>query len=491
MGVCGADPIAVTEGMEHLSPIGDDERATLQRLGCAGNTRMACSARMHGHGKVRVELEPHKAGQTQPTGVDDAPPVAADPDIRSVVIIGNGIAGITAAEHARRLHPTCEIHVLSREKHAPYNRMGIAHLINDRSGMQGLHLLPESWHRERRITSWLNTQVAEINVEARHVRLATNESIAFDRLILANGSSSWVPPIEGFGAPGSFVLREADEAMGLRDYVQRHGSRTAVVAGAGLLGLEAAHALQKLGLEVTVLSNTETILDRQLDAQSGQLLQTKLASQGIRILTRAEARTLGKDNRGHLGTVVLNDGSRLPADIFLACTGVKPNVELAKSCGIATGRGILVDKHMRTSLPDVYAAGDVAEHEGIAFGLWPVAVEQGEVAATNALGGHREYRGYVPATMLKVSGVDLLSVGNINAGPGETEIVDAQPECFQYRKLVLSSDRLVGAILFGYPEQASLIASLTKQGADLSSVSATLRRGDWGILAKLEMAAAA
>lgn len=491
MGVCGADPIAVTEGMEHLSVIGDDERATLKRLGCADNTRMACSARMRGHGLVKIELEPHRQNQPRLV-VAGGTSVVCDPTIRSVVIIGNGIAGITAAEHVRRLHQECEIHVISRENHLLYNRMGISRLINGRSGMHGLHLLPESWYQEQRITNWLNTHVVSIDTEQRQVHLATNEHVAYDRLILANGSSAWVPPIKGFGVQGSFILREADEAMGLRDYIQRNGSRTAVVAGAGLLGLEAAHALQKLGLKVTVLSNMPAILDRQMDLRGSEILQRYLESQGIEILISAEATALITDDSGRLCAATLKGGGEIAADIFLACTGVKPNIELAKAAGIATGRGVLVDDGMRTSLEGVYAAGDVAEHEGVAFGLWPVAVEQGEVAAVNALGGQRKYSGYVPSTMLKVSGIDLLSTGIFGArDQNDCEVVEEQPGSFKYRKLVLESGRLVGAILIGYPDQAGLVSDLVKQGADLTTVLAALSGGDWDVLERLEMNQAA
>jgi len=444
MGVCGADPIAVTEGSEHLSPISADECATLKRLGCAENTRMACSARMRGQGVVKIELEPHRSQQPKLVIAGGTESVG-DPSIRSVVIVGNGIAGIAAAEQVRRLHATCEIHVVSRENHALYNRMGIARLINDRSGMHGLHLHPEGWYKEQRITNWLNTHAVGIDTDNHQVILATRERIAYDRLILANGSSAQIPAIAGFGMPGSFVLREADDAMGLRDYIQRHDSRTVVVAGAGLLGLEAAHALKKMGLKVIVLSNADQILNRQLDVRGSRLLQAYLGSEGIEILTGVEAAALISDENGRISGVQLKDGQELAADIFLACTGVRPNVELAHAAGIATRRGILVDDRMQTNLPEVYAAGDVAEHEGIAFGLWPVAAEQGEIAAINALGGNRLYGGHTPSTLLKVSGIDLLSIGQVNAdGQGVYNIVDEQPECFKYRKLVFSAGRLKG-----------------------------------------------
>ena len=489
MGVCGADPIAVTEGMEHLSPIGADECATLKRLGCAENTRMACSARLRGKGLVKIELEPHRT--SQPTVVVARSPVSvADPGIRSVVIIGNGIAGVAAAEHARRLHPTCEIHVISRENHALYNRMGIARLINGRSGMHGLHLHPESWYQEQRITNWLNTHAVEIDTDKRQILLATREHVAYDRLILANGSSAQIPAIDGFGAPGSFVLREADDAMGLRNYIQRHEARTAIVAGAGLLGLEAAHALQKMGLKVTVLANTDHILNRQLDLCSSRLLQHYLESQNIEILTGVEVAALRCDNNGRVDSVRLKNDNELPTDIFLSCVGVRPNIELAKAAGIVTRRGILVDDRMQTNIVDVYAAGDVAEHDGIAFGLWPVAAEQGEVAAINALGGKRLYGGHMPSTLLKVTGIDLLSIGQFNAeGEGVYNIVDEQAESFKYRKLVFAAGRLLGAILIGYPDEAGLVSDLVKRGADLTPIIPALHRGNWSALAQLDMAA--
>ncbi|MEO8410867.1 MAG: FAD-dependent oxidoreductase, partial [Propionivibrio sp.] len=271
---------------------------------------------------------------------------------------------------------------------------------------------------------------------------------------------------------------------------QRNNCRRAVVAGAGLLGLEAAHALQKLGLKVTVLANTDYILNRQLDAHGAALLQRYLASQEIEILTGAEATALVAGGNGRVSAVRLNDGSELPAEVFLACTGVKPNVELAKASGIATRWGIVVDDRMQTNLAGVFAAGDVTEHEGISFGLWAVAVEQGQVAAINALGGQRQYQGDVPKTMLKVTGIDLLSVGSVSAyRENEIEIAEEQSGEFRYRKLVLASGRAVGAILIGHPDLAETVADLVKQGTNLTALLPALRRGDWDVLMQAEMAA--
>lgn len=476
MGVCGADPIEVTAGMENLSPIGSDERSTLCRLGFADNTRMACSARIQG--AVTVELKPHPRNL-----LVAAAPVDFDRSIRHVVIVGNGIAGITAADHVRRRHPECEIHVVGRERHFLYNRMGISRLIYGRSAMQGLHLLPESWYDERAVKCWLNTHAVALDANTRRVMLATGDVLPYDRLILATGSAAFVPPVAGFGVPGSYVLREADEAMAIRDYVQREKATHAIVAGAGLLGLEAAYALHKLGVHVTVLSNTGWILNRQLDQSGGEILQRYLEGLGMAMLVNAEAESLQTNEGGRVSAVKLKDGRTLPAQLFLVCAGVRPNLELARAAGLKIKRGVVVNERMQTSAEHVYAAGDVAEFRDELWGLWPVGAEQGEIAAINATGGAAEYKGFVPSTMLKVVGADVMSVGAVQPRAETDEIIThAQAADYKYARFVLSDNTLIGAVLIGHSLAAPAVTNAVKTGADVSTLLPQLRQGDLRVL---------
>ncbi len=199
MGVCGADPVAIMEGGGCLTQPDEDEQNTLRRLGFADNTRMACVARIES-GPVRVGLKPEpgtpKASTTK----------AYDRTIVSVVVLGNGIAGVTAADFVRRGHPECEIHVVGAESHVHYNRMGISRLVYGRSAMQGLYLLPEQWYDDHQVVAWLNTRASRIDTAAKRVSLATGDTLHYDRLILAMGASSARPPVDGFGRPGSFVM---------------------------------------------------------------------------------------------------------------------------------------------------------------------------------------------------------------------------------------------------------------------------------------------
>ena len=476
MGICGADPVAVLDGMGSISPLGDDERATLERLGLADNTRLACCARVNG--PVTVSLTPQRRAAAPPAA---APSGRFDPAIKRVVVIGHGIAGVTAADHVRRLHPDCEITVVGKEKFPLYNRMGITRLIYGRSAMQGLYLLPDAWYSENNISCWLNTRAAKIDVGAQSVTLATGDTLAYDRLILATGSASHVPAIHGFGAAGTFVLREAEDAMYIRAYAQDTNARTAAVAGGGLLGLEAAYALLKLGLRVTVLERGRWPLQRQVDEHAGAFLREYLDGLGIQVFVESEVARLAVED-GLVKEAVLRDARALPCDVFLVCAGIEPNVALAKEAGLTVNRGVIVDDHLRTSAPNVYAAGDVAEFHGEVYGLWPACVEQGAIAAANAIGDEREYAGTIPSTILKVVGADLASIGRIAATPEDQVIVFEEPDARRYAKLVIAGGKIAGAILLGFPKEAALVADALKSGRDVSRDLGALRVGDWSVL---------
>jgi NADPH-dependent 2,4-dienoyl-CoA reductase/sulfur reductase-like enzyme/ferredoxin len=494
MGVCGADPVAVLDGGGCLSAADEDELNTLRRLGYADNTRMACVARILSDqsGPVTVALTPESGDATR------SRPSEFDRTLASVVVLGNGIAGVTAADFVRRGHPECEIHLVGSEPHVLYNRMGISRLVYGRSAMQGLYLLPEQWYDDHQVIAWLNTVARRIDVESRRVFLATGETLPYDRLILAMGSSSTLPPVAGFGLPGSFVLRSADDAMRVRAYTQLHGCREAVVAGGGLLGLEAAHSLLELGLRVTVLERGRRLLARQVDERCSELLDAYFTRIGLQVSYGAESEALVAESpaataedqtppgEDRVRGVALRDGRTLPCDIFLGAIGIRSNAELAREAGITVNRGVIVDDRMATSAPGVFAAGDVAEHGGMTLGLWPIAAKQGEVAAVNALGGDAALTAEIPATILKGVGLDLFSIGRSEAQPGDVVIADedADPRAPSYRRLIIADGRAVGAIVLGaYPEFVALVTAAVKNRKPISSAQiAELQRGSWEAL---------
>ncbi|MBJ8348806.1 FAD-dependent oxidoreductase [Antrihabitans sp. YC2-6] len=482
MGVCGADPVAVLDGMSCLSAPEQDEQNTLRRLGLGKTTRMACCARIES-GTVTMSLTP------EPGDGAGAKPTRYDRSIVSVVVIGGGIAAVTAADFVRRGHPDCEIHLVGRESHALYNRMGISRLVYGRSAMQGLYLLPEQWYDDHGVHAWLNTMARRIDVPSQRVLLGTGEALPYDRLILAMGSSATVPPTPGLDREGSFVLREAGDAMRIRAYAQQHDCRRAVVAGGGLLGLEAAYSLHLLGLQVTVLERGDRLLSRQIDPRCSEHVAQHFKNQGIEILRRAETdRVVGAP--GVTGAL-LKDGRELPCDVFLTAVGVRPNADLAREAGIPVGKGVLVDDRMRTRTRWVYAAGDVAEHDGHVWGLWPVAVEQAEAAAVNALGGEMVLTSETPATILKGVDLELFSIGKVTPAATDEVIVIDRPARRSYRRLILTHGRVVGATVLGHhPADVTAAQKAVKSRTQVAPTAVNaLRAGDWSVLAAERSAA--
>jgi NADPH-dependent 2,4-dienoyl-CoA reductase/sulfur reductase-like enzyme/ferredoxin len=480
MGVCGADPVAIVSGMSNVSGVTDDERATLERLGLADNTRLACCCRIKG--PVSVSLEPEQPSAPTPSQVKH---LHFNGSVERVIVIGNGIAGITAADYVRRNHPECSIDVVADETHQLYNRMAITRLIYGRSAMQGLYLNADSWCESRAVTEWLNTRAVAIERDAQEIVLGTDERLGYDRLILATGSASYVPPIAGWGAPGTYVLRSAADALAIRSYAQLNRARRGVVAGGGLLGLEAAYALHKLGLSTTVLERSDRLLRRQLDERAAQLLQRYIEGVGISVWTDAETAAVSRN--GRVNGVLLKDARLAPADLLIVAAGIAPNVDLARDAGLECNRGVVVDEHMRTSDASILAAGDVAEFRGQVSGLWPAAVEQARVAAEAAvLEDTSPYSGTVPVTVLKVVGVELTSIGEIEASSARDELVVHEDEAtLRYGKLVIRDGTIVGAILLGYSREVAHVTSAVKQAWDIGAVLDELRAGRWDVLERL------
>jgi NADPH-dependent 2,4-dienoyl-CoA reductase/sulfur reductase-like enzyme/ferredoxin len=479
MGVCGADPIVILQGMDNLSEMKAEERSTLERLGLGRNCRMACMARINGPVIATLDLS-----QAEAAMVDDGD-FHYDEKVKHVVIVGNGIAGVTAADYVRRYHPDCEINLIGKESHHLYNRMAISRLIYGRSAMSGLYLQPEEWYEKQKIHTWLNTLVAQVDPKEKRVKLATGECLPYDRLILTTGSSSFVPPIGGFGLPGTFVLREAEDAIRLRAFAQQHRAQYAVVSGGGLLGLEAAYALYKIGLDVTVFERGPYLLRRQLDERGGDYLRRYLESLGLHIVVQAECMEI--TGNGRVTEAILQDGRSYRCDILLVAVGIRSNLELAQDLGLAGKRGIVVNEQMQTSLPDVYAAGDVCEFEGEVMGLWTVAVQQAKVAAINAAGGQQRYEKIVPVTALKVVGVDLTSIGRFQPqSADEIEIALEESGENRYRKLLVADGKIVGAILLGYPLDAPNVTQAIKEGVDVTPYLEALQAGNWSVLGDLD-----
>lgn len=479
-GLCGADAVGIVEGHEHLSAPGDEELATLRRMGLAGRARLACCARATG--TVTIDCDPRQV----PALVSAEPSaprkdLAATAGVTRVVIVGNGIAGITVAELLRRDSDSVLISVVADEPHHFYNRMSLGRIIYNRSAMDGMFLVPESWYKDNRVTVWLNTMAMAIDRDARTVQLGTGDRLPYDRLVLATGASAR-PPGPGFtGFGNSFLLRTAADAQGIRAAVQRLAVRHAVVIGGGVLGVEAAEALNHLGLHVTLLHRGRRLMDRQLDAEGAQRLTAYLANKGIVTVTEAKVERFDGDSL--LRTVRLEDGRVFTAELFLACAGIQPNTSLARDAGLEVGRGVRVDGRMQTSDAVILAVGDVAQPQGGGpTGLWPVAVEHGRLATAAILDQPSEMSTPRIVLQLKSDGIDLRCFGDIDTVPDGAEVLTAKSGGPAWWRLVVCDARVLGAVFVGPPGTSKELTRWLQTQIDVSTCLPALRKGELALV---------
>jgi nitrite reductase (NADH) large subunit len=383
---------------------------------------------------------------------------------KKVVIVGAGVAGVSAAEAIRKASAQVELILVSNEIHLPYYRLNLTRYLAGEVGIEQLPLHPESWYAENNITLLRNSEMSQLNIEKKELQLQNGSSITYDRLILTVGSHPFVPPFPGAIRKNVTTLRTLKDA----DFILEscHGKHCVCIGG-GILGLEIAGGLARQGVDVTVLENQAWLLPRQLNETGSKLFQEKVESLGIRIQVSAQTRELVGDESVH--GVLLEDGTTVSADFVIISAGVRSNIDLARQAGLEVKQGIMVDNKMQTSRPDVFAPGDVAEHQGIVSGLWYPSQAQGTVAGMNAIGLDVEFTGLPRSNVLKALGIDLFSIGQISPADNADRIIDAAIDgkycCFIFR-----DNSMVGSILLGDTSLSSKVKGIIEDHVDCSSV---------------------
>ena len=375
---------------------------------------------------------------------------------RSLVVIGNGMAGARAVEEIleRGGGDAFDVTMFGDEPYGNYNRIMLSHVLSGEEDESGIFLNPMAWYDDNQITLHAPCRVTRIDRHARRVYADDGTETAYDVLIIATGSRSFMPPMTGLYRedgtllPGVLGFRTIDDTRQMVTHAREH--ERAVVIGGGLLGLEAARGLQTHGVQVELLHAAGHLMNQQLDAEGGLILKRSVEALGIHVHTDARSTAVTGDQR--VTGVTLADGRTIPADLVVIAAGIRANSELALTSGFAVERAIVVDDQMRTDDPHVYAVGECAQHRGQVYGLVAPLWEQAKVLADH-LTGHdpaSAYHGSRTATKLKVAGVDVASMG-ITAPEREDDefVVFSEPRRGIYKSVVIRDDRLIGATLLG------------------------------------------
>ncbi|HEX4568350.1 MAG TPA: nitrite reductase large subunit NirB [Vicinamibacterales bacterium] len=387
-----------------------------------------------------------------------------------LVVVGNGMAGVACVDQILRHAARFEITIFGDETHVNYNRILLSSVLAGERTSDDITLNSLDWYRRNDIDLRLGVRIVDVDARRKIVTGDDGRVTAYDTLLLATGSSPFMPPIDGLDLDGVFTFRTLDDTHNLLD--RAAPGVKAIVIGGGLLGLEAARGLQVKGCSVTVVHLMSTLMERQLDPDGGNYLTGKMEDLGIQVLLGRSTVAIVGDER--VEGVALEDGMVLEADLVVVAAGIRPNVELAYKAGVTVNRGIVVNDWMETSDPDIFAVGECVEHRGVCYGLVAPLLEQGKVLAATITGNKGPvYSGTVQAAKLKIMGIDVFSAGDWSEQHADPVRYEDRALGI-YKKLTLRAGRLVGAILVGDTSDSHRYMEWLRTGADLAGTRSRL-----------------
>ncbi|WP_042160707.1 nitrite reductase large subunit NirB [Paenibacillus gorillae] len=385
-----------------------------------------------------------------------------------LVVIGNGMAGVKCVEHIHDQAPDAfDIAIIGNEPHPNYNRIELSKVLQGDAHIDRITLNDWDWYKERGIRLFAGETAVKADTANRLVVTNSGLTLPYDKLIFATGSSAFMPQLPGIDKEGVTAFRTLADCRTMLRAAAKY--KRAAVIGGGLLGLEAARGLLNLGMEVTVVHNASYLMNRQLDTAAAELLQQELTEQGMRfLLGKRTERIIGRKRAEGLQ---FTDGGRLAADLIVLAIGISPNILAAEASGITVNRAIIVNDYLETSVPDVYAVGECAEHRSTVYGLVAPLYEQGKVlAARLCKAATKPYEGSVPYAQLKVAGVEVFSVGLIREEEAETALQRYNGLNKTYQKITMRDGKVAGAVLYGDSTEGMKLLDLVKRSASVQDL---------------------
>jgi nitrite reductase (NADH) large subunit len=386
--------------------------------------------------------------------------------VKRYLIIGNGVAGARAAIKIRETDPNGEIHIFAEEAYPFYYRVRFPEYVAGEVTLKDITIHTKEYYQSKKISLHLEEPIGEVRSDKREVLSRKGKTYPYDMLLVATGGTAFVPPIKGVEKEGIFTLRTMKDALLMKEFSAK--VTQAILIGGGLVGLETGGALLRSGIKVAVIEHNPCILPRQMDEEGAQILQKKMEEMGFSFFLKGQSdEILGKEK---VEALRLKDGRVVEGQMVIISAGVRPNTQLAREMGLGMKNGILVDDQLKTKTEGIFAAGDVAEHRGRVYGIWPVAQRQGEIAGINMAGGEAIYEGTVISNTLKVVGIDLTAAGEIDAERKLECVVRSDREKSTYCKITFKEDKMVGCILLGETRGRSEILNAIENETNVKDV---------------------
>ena len=375
---------------------------------------------------------------------------------KTYLVLGGGVAAVSAAEEIRKRDLTGTILMVSDEPVVPYNRPMLTKMMLESCDPAAIAIHPDSWYEEHNVIALLSKRVESIDANEKIVWLADGSWLKYDTCVYALGAECFVPDYEGKELGGVMTIRKTKDVQKIRELLP--DIKKAAVIGAGVLGLEAAWELKKAGCDTALIGHSNQIMGKQLDRDGSDFMKRVIKNAGIGLYLGKKIDGLAGDGAKVIG-VPLEDGSVVEADLVIISTGVRPNLGPAKAAGLSVSRAIVVDAQMRSSVEDIFACGDCAEFEGVNYSIWPEAAAQGKVAGANAAGEPLVYENEAYGVSFSGMNSELFSIGDLGKDPDkEYRVVTSQnQEWGWYKKYWYVNDSIVGAILIGDVSDAAVV----------------------------------
>jgi NAD(P)H-nitrite reductase large subunit len=392
--------------------------------------------------------------------------------MKHIYIIGNSAAAISAVESIRLHDQESQITIISEEEYPAYGRCLISYLLAGDIPESKLNLRPADFYQQNKVDLLLGKKVVELSVKKRRVTLDDGEKKEFDVALIATGARPDMPEIKGIGKQGVSGFRTLNETKELISIATF--AKAACVLGGGLIGLKAAYALKKRGLNVLVIVKSKHVLSQVLDDLGAKMVGRHLEAKGIEILIDQDVSEI--IGNGQVRAIKLLSGKAIEASIVIVGKGVKPNIQFLKESGINTDFGILTNEYLETNVQGIFAAGDVCQSfdlvRGAAFinALWPNAVEQGRIAGLNIVGKNLKYIGSLSLNAVEFFGLPIVSMGLKKAEPGCETLEASNGKAQIYKKFILKDNHLKGFIGIGNIKNSGIFLRMIREGVDISSV---------------------
>ena len=383
-----------------------------------------------------------------------------------IIIIGNGIAAISAIKSIREIDAESEIHLFGEEVFYPYSRLRLSKGLLSTLQEDNILLQKKVWYDDNNVNLYLGTKVVSIDTDKKTVKLFDDSLISYTKILIATGSSNMKPEIPGIDKEGIYTLRSLQDAWNIANGFK--DSKRILIIGGGVQGLETAWILSQMNKEVTVAHNCNRLMAKQLDSKASKILENNIYANNVQILFDCEvSEILGNSKVDGFKT---SDGKTYTCDTIIYSIGASPNIEILKDTPLKLNRGVIVDEKMKTNMEEIFAAGDAAEYNGHIFGLWNIALNQGKVAGYNIAEKETIYEDVTPVTTLNAFDLSLFSMGIIVEDMATDIILDEDVDKNIYNKIFIKDERIIGAIVVGNIKSSAILKSAIEKETSIENI---------------------